>query len=95
MPRLLFSFDSDLKVLQQIPILDVLWELQKQSMNDGEGGGDQKDAEENKSTCSGTSITNLNAEITLFEWISANDDRSTLEQIYEECKKGIEEVRLS
>lgn len=78
-------------MLQRIPVLTVLLELEKQN-SEGEGGGDSKTVEDAASSSTG-SITTKSKEITLYEWISSSDDRSTLDQLYEHCQRGLEQVR--
>lgn len=79
-------------MLQRIPVLTVLLELEKRNL-EGEGGGDSKNLETSTSGSTSSNITKTE-EITLYEWISSTDDRSTLDQVYEHCQKGLEQVRI-
>nr|CAI5837016.1 unnamed protein product [Callosobruchus analis] len=73
-------FHSDLDVLQRIPVLSVLLELDKQNL---EGS---KTSEENLNT----DEVSASKEMTLFEWISTADSKNTMDQLYEHCAKGLE-----
>ncbi|VEN38250.1 unnamed protein product [Callosobruchus maculatus] len=73
-------FHSDLDVLQRIPVLSVLLELDKQNL---EGS---KTSEENLNT----DEISTGKEMTLFEWISTADSKNTMDQLYEHCAKGLE-----
>nr|CAH7722811.1 unnamed protein product [Callosobruchus chinensis] len=73
-------FHSDLEVLQRIPVLSVLLELDKQNL---EGS---KTSEENLNM----DEISTGKEMTLFEWISTADSKNTMDQLYEHCAKGLE-----
>ncbi|KAJ8961272.1 hypothetical protein NQ318_008957 [Aromia moschata] len=80
--KFLTYFTDDLEVLQKIPVLPVLLEAEKEK------------AEEEPSKNELTAIfheTEKDKEVTLFEWISAADNKSTMEQLYEHCSKGLEQ----
>lgn len=83
-------------MLQRIPVLTVLLELEKQS-SVGEVGGETKTADEentNETSVSDNSASAAKAkDITLYEWISSSDDRSTLDQVYDHCQRGLEQVK--
>lgn len=75
--------------MKRIPVLAVL----KQNV-DTEASTDSKTVEENATSTSSISISNIK-EITLFEWISSSDNKSTLDQVYEHCQRGLEQVKAS
>lgn len=65
-------------MLQKIPILSSLLEAERQ-FAEGEGAIVERDAENPK-------------EISLFEWISSADSKGTMDQLYEHCSRGLEQV---
>lgn len=78
-------------MLQRIPVLTVLLEIEKQ--NFVEGTSENYKILEDNATGSVTSITSTKSkEISLYEWISSSDDRSTLDQLYEHCQRGLEQA---
>lgn len=66
-------------------------ELEKQ--NSGVGSEDSKIMENNTTGSSSSNSDSKSKEITLYEWISSSDDRSTLDQLYEHCQRGLEQAR--
>ncbi|XP_018567229.1 RB1-inducible coiled-coil protein 1 isoform X2 [Anoplophora glabripennis] len=77
-------FNDDLVVLQKIPILSALLELEKQNPE----SETSKTLEDNTNTSQGTESAK---EITLLEWISSADSKSTMDQLYEHCSRGLEQ----
>ncbi|CAH1965747.1 unnamed protein product [Acanthoscelides obtectus] len=97
-------FHSDLEVLQRIPVLSVLVELDKQNrrnLEKAKKSAEKEQAEESKTSLdeSKTSLEvekltvdepTTNKDVSLFDWISTADDKNTLDQLYEHCTKGLE-----
>lgn len=82
---LYFSFNEDLVVLQKIPILSALLDVEKQNPENEIS----KTSEDNTNTLQDTENAK---EITLLEWISSADSKSTMDQLYEHCSRGLEQV---
>ncbi|XP_060518721.1 RB1-inducible coiled-coil protein 1 isoform X2 [Cylas formicarius] len=70
-------FHKDKQVLQRIPVLETLLQTEKQSMEDS------KASETNISTSQGTDSSK---NLSLYDWISSSDSKSSLDEIYEMCK---------
>lgn len=52
-----------------------------------------EDNEMNTSDTSQTSVTGR--DFTLYEWISAADNKSTMDQLYDHCSRGLEQVFMT
>lgn len=81
-----FSFDEDLKVLGQIPILPALLVTEGTVECDLETSCAKKLPEEKDLTVVKPVFT------TLLDWI-ASSDKSSMEQLFKNCTEGLAKVR--
>ncbi|KAG5869946.1 hypothetical protein JTB14_026467 [Gonioctena quinquepunctata] len=77
----LTHFSNDLQILQRIPVLTALLETQEETDRSNTSDGNQSTSLE----------TDTSKEITLYEWISASDNKSTMDQLYDHCSRGLEQ----
>lgn len=82
----LSHFNSDLEILQKIPVLPALLENKNSTPEESKAF---EDNEMNTSDTSQTSVTGR--DFTLYEWISAADNKSTMDQLYDHCSRGLEQ----
>ncbi|XP_066138888.1 RB1-inducible coiled-coil protein 1 isoform X3 [Euwallacea fornicatus] len=84
----LLSFEEDKRILQRIPLIDVLFDSQK-NLNV---------ASKTSETTSSTSQTVPNTEISLFEWISSSSSSSSstrrLEDLYALCRSSLHKFEV-
>lgn len=82
-----FSFDEDLKVLDQIPILPALLVAEGMTECDLETSCVKKSPEEKDGTAEKPTST------TLLDWI-ASSDKSSMEQLFKNCTEGLSKVMI-
>jgi hypothetical protein len=75
-----FSFESDLETLGKVPVLPAL--LEKESSECCEGEGEDGEARPQDP-------------LSLLQWISAKDHQFSLQQVADQCRKGLDQVPSS
>lgn len=80
------SFNADLKTLAKIPVLPALLELTNHEAN--EEVASPSGEEENRTTTDAEEVKST----TLLEWISASDNQSSMDHVFEHCSRGLEQV---
>lgn len=83
-----YSYDEDLKILGQIPILPALLAAEGMTECDFETSCVTKSPEQKE-----TSTAEVGSR-TLLDWI-ASSDKSSMEQIYKNCTEGLTKVRMT
>lgn len=81
-----FSFDEDLKVLGQIPILPALLAAEGMTECDLETSCAKEKSPEDRDLAVAKPIST-----TLLDWI-ASSDKSSMEQLYKNCTEGLAKV---
>lgn len=102
-----FSFNNDLVTLSKIPILpalqldynsicDTTEITSTDSTNDANSSSTNTSTNQTNQTNSTTneilSTITRNKPTTLLQWISAADDQSSLDQVAEQCTRGLEQL---
>ncbi|CAH1183184.1 unnamed protein product [Phaedon cochleariae] len=80
-------FNNDLEILQRIPVLSALLDTEINTSKTSEDHQQKKEEEEEEQE----STASRAKDITLYEWISAADNKSTMDQLYEHCARGLEQ----
>lgn len=75
-----FSFSLDLDVLAKVPLLAAL-------IDNGQSEGEEENEQSNESSKDELPKT-------LLEWISSKDQQSSLQQVAEQCRRGLEQVYI-
>ncbi|CAG9854738.1 unnamed protein product [Phyllotreta striolata] len=80
-------FSSDLQILQKIPVLPALLETKPLAIEECK----PTELEEDEEECITSPTTSTGKDITLYEWISAADNKSTMDQLYDHCSRGLDQ----